>query len=39
MFVPLIGVRKAGGGPGSGVRLEKGKIAKRTSVSLLDRDL
>ena len=31
MFVPLMGVRKPGGGPGSGVSLEKGKIAKTNS--------
>ena len=39
MFVPLMGARKPAGGPGSGVSLDKSRIAKRTSVSLLDRDI
>ena len=39
MFVPLIVARKPGGGLGSGVILDRSKIAKRTSASLLDRDI
>ena len=34
-----MGARKLAGGPGSGVSLDKRKIAKRTPVSLLNRDL